>query len=187
MVASVATATATVTPPPAEPTATIPAPAAQPYPYTTPLPPPTPTRLDGVYSYTVPFIGTPTPCRRCAPYRANGGTWQLVLDRGVFRVTHSDTDFQGIGSFVVADDQLLLFNDPHCHSDVATYTWALDGRQLRLTAVDDSCGFGLRAGNLTAGAWYLERDGNGRPVNPCEPPNQEAAITGHWPKSEQCR
>lgn len=186
-----APAPATVTPTVAvtvAPTATPPPLAAQPYPYTTPLPPPTPTLLDGVYSYAVPFAGTPTPCRRCAPYRAEGGTWQLTLDRGVYRVTHSDTNFQGVGSFTVDDRQLYLFNDPHCYSDVVTYTWVLDGRQLRLsTTADDACGFRLRAKLLTAGSWYREKDGSGHPLDPCEPPNREAAISSHWSMPPECQ
>src|SRR5262245_14611297 len=66
---------ASPTPAPETPTAEL----AQPYPFTTPLPSPTPTELDSIYTKAIEFIGTPTPCRRCAPYRAEGGTWTLDL------------------------------------------------------------------------------------------------------------
>lgn len=75
-------------PSPAQPEAPLPESVStietlQPYPYTTPLPSPVPTELDGLYTRTVKFEGTPTPCRRCAPYRAEGGTWTLHLNAGV--------------------------------------------------------------------------------------------------------
>jgi len=160
--------------------------APQPYPYTTPLPAPNPTKLDGVYTYSAKFIGTPTPCRRCAPYRAEGGEWALELDRGVYRITHSNTDFLGIGSFTVSGNKLMLFNDPHCHLETATYTWHRDGRTLRLTAIEDACAFGLRGKNLGAGSWLLQTDEEGNRIDSCQPPNREAAVTGHWPALENC-
>ena len=160
--------------------------APQPYPYTTPLPEPTPTELDGIYTYAAQFIGTPTPCRRCAPYRAEGGEWQLVFDKGVFRVTHSDTDFLGIGSFTIDGNKLTLFNDPHCHLETGTYIWHRDGRALRLTETDDLCAFGLRSRNFGVGNWTLQTDDEGNQLDACQPPNQEAAVTGHWPAPEGC-
>ena len=158
--------------------------APQPYPYTTPLPAPTPTELDGVYTYAAEFIGTQTPCRRCAPYRAEGGEWRLEFDKGIFRVTHSDTDFLGIGSFTVASNKLTLFNDPHCHLDAGIYTWYRNGSTLRLTEVEDSCVFSLRSKNFGAGNWILQTDEDG--LNPCQPPDQEAAVTGHGSAPEGC-
>ena len=158
----------------------------QPYPFTTPLPPPTPTLLDGVYARTVKYTGTPTPCRRCAPYRADGGTWLLTLEAGVFRVSHAGTGFSGVGSFTVSGNQLILFNDPNCHLDTGTYTWELEGRSLRLTEVDDSCAWELRAHNLTSGSWLLEGDGQGTVIDHCQPPSTEAAISGHWRAPAGC-
>jgi hypothetical protein len=160
------------------------APLLKPYPYTTPLPPPTPTLLDGIYVRQIPFTGTPVPCRRCAPYRLDGGDWILYLDRGAFRVSHEGTGFQGVGSFTVSDDQLLLFNDPNCHLDVARYRWRLAGTSLTLEPLEDTCGFGLRSTNLAHGSW--ERQDQGLKADPCQPPSMEAAITGHWPMPPGC-
>lgn len=167
------------TPPPAEN-------SLQPYPYTTPLPPPTPTILDGLYTKQVKFEGTPTPCRRCAPYRAEGGTWTLQLDSGAFRVSHEGTGFHGIGSFTVSDHRLILFNDPNCHLETGTYTWEMDGRSLVLKTDDDTCGFGLRAKNLSAGTWVKQSGEEGALIDRCQPPSREAAISGHWPTPEGC-
>lgn len=157
----------------------------QPYPYTTPLPPPTPTILDGVYQRVVPDRGTPVPCRRCAPYKAEGGVWTLSLKAGAFRVSHQVTRFQGVGSFTVTGDRITFFNDPNCHREVGIYRWEVDGRSLLLEEIDDPCAFGLRAGNLTAGRWVLVEQ-EGRQINPCQPPNVEAAVTGHWPAPQEC-
>ncbi len=159
----------------------------EPYPYTTPIPPPTPTVLDGIYTRDVKFEGTPTPCRRCAPYRAEGGFWTLILDAGAFRVSHSATDFQGVGSFTISGDQLVLFNDPNCHEYAGQYSWALDGRSLVLRAVADECAFGLREKNLAAGVWIKQADEEGHQIDECQPPSMEAAISGHWPTPAGCQ
>jgi hypothetical protein len=158
----------------------------EPYPYTSPVPPPTPTILDGVYLRAVEFEGTPTPCRRCAPYRAEGGSWTLRLDAGAYRVSHSDTGFQGIGSFSIADDKLVLFNDPNCHLLVGHYRWVLAGEALSLNVVEDECAFGLRARNLSAGSWIKQSDEEGQQMDRCQPPSLEAAISGHWPEPPEC-
>ncbi|MCB0174144.1 MAG: hypothetical protein KDJ97_26755 [Anaerolineae bacterium] len=166
-----------------------PSPAAdslQPYPYTTPLPPPTPTILDGLYNKQVNFEGTPTPCRRCAPYRAEGGTWTLKLDSGAFRVSHDGTGFHGIGSFTIVGDKLTVFNDPNCHLETGTYIWEADGRSLVLKTDDDPCAFGLRAKNLGLGVWTKQSGAEGSLIDRCQPPSLEAAISGHWPTPEGC-
>lgn len=159
----------------------------EPYPYTTPIPPPTPTILDGIYTKEVKFEGTPTPCRRCAPYRAEGGTWTLILDAGAFRVSHNTTNFQGIGSFIVSGDQIALFNDPNCHSYVGHYNWELDGQSLILKAVKDECAFGLRLKNLATGIWIRQTNEEGQKIDRCQPPSMEAAISGHWSIPDDCQ
>jgi hypothetical protein len=154
-----------------------------PFPYSMPLPPSEPTSLDGLYLKTIPFEGTPVPCKRCAGYRLEGGAWSLYLDKGVFKVFQQDTDFEAVGSFAVNGDRITFFNDPYCEENLAmvgTYTWKKDGDALIFQVVDDPCSINLRAKNLTADKWMLKRD-------PCQPPNREAAVTDHWKKPPECK
>lgn len=153
-----------------------------PFPYGAPLPPPIPSNIDGLYSKTIPFEGTPTPCKRCAGYRLEGGVWTLYLDKGIFKVFQQDTDFESVGSFAVSGDRITFFNDPYCEEDlkmVGTYTWAMDGDSLTLKVVDDPCSIHLRAKNLTSSAWTKK-------IDPCQPPNKEAAVTDHWKTPAEC-
>ena len=161
-----------------------------PFAYSTPLPPQVPSILDGLYSKMIPLEGTPTPCKRCAGYRLEGGLWTLYLDKGVFKVFQQDTDFEAVGSFTVSGNRITFFNDPYCEENlqmVGTYTWELDARnQLRLKVIDDPCTIGLRAKNLTSDAWVKT------PIDPkdrteaCQPPNREAGVTDHWKKPPYC-
>lgn len=173
------------TSPPAPVTGT-PTPALRPYPYTTPLPPPTPTILDGVYSRVVENRGTATPCRRCPAYKLESGEWTLTLTAGAYRVSHPSTGFQGVGSFTVSGSRIAFFNDPNCHTEVGRYTWRVTGDELALQVLDDPCGFGLRAKNLTYRTWMSLAQGS-QNADACQPPSLEAAISGHWPIPAHCR
>ena len=153
-----------------------------PFPYGTPLPPALPSVLDGLYIRTIPMEGTPVPCKRCAGYRLEGGIWSLYFDNGVVKVFQQDTDFEAIASFTVSGNQLTIFNDPYCEEDITmagTYTWGKDGDMLTLRIVNDPCSIGLRAKNLTATEWTKR-------VDQCQPPNREAAISGHWKIPAEC-
>ena len=158
-----------------------------PFPYTAPLPPAIPSVLDGVYTKTIPFEGTPVPCRRCAEYRLEGGVWTLTLDKGVSKVFHPYTEFTAVGSFTVSGDRITLFNDPNCTEDVGTFSWTLQGGLLTLKVIDDPCAIGLRAKNLMSSPWAKIANGQSQKTDPCQPPNREAAITDHWKKPEGCR
>jgi len=147
-----------------------------PYPYTTPLPPPQRTVLDGTYVKTEPYKGEHVHCLRCPDYLAEGGTWLLSLDRGVFRIFHEATGWHSLGSFTVVGDRLWLFNDPVCTYDVGVYTWKLEDRALILQLVDDECAIKQRALNFTNLPWLS-----------CQPPSIEAGVTDHWPKPPGCR
>src|SRR5574340_584419 len=65
-----------------------------PFPYSGRLAPAEPSVLDGLYAKAVPLEGTPTPCKRCAGYRREGGVWTIYFDRGVYKVFQQDTEFQ---------------------------------------------------------------------------------------------
>lgn len=161
-----------------------------PFPYSLPLPPPVATSLDGLYSKRIPYDGTPTPCKRCAGYRLEGGIWTLYLDKGVFKMFQRESEFQAVGSFAVSGNNITFFNDPYCEEDlsmVGKYTWELDARgQLRLTAVGDACSIGLRAKNLTSVPWVKTPLTEQERTAACQPPNKEAGITDHWAKPPFC-
>jgi hypothetical protein len=70
---------------------------------------------------------------------------------------------------------MARFNDPNCIDTTGRYTWALAEGALTLIEVDDPCAIRLRAMNLTYEPWAA-----------CRPPNQEAAISGHWPMPAEC-
>lgn len=147
----------------------------EPYAFSTPLPPAERTAIDGLYVKVDPKAGTPVPCRRCPDYAPEGGLWKLLLDRGVFRIYHPGTGWRSIGTYAVEGNELVLFNDPVCHTETGRYAWALAEGELALSEVADACGIHLRAENLTKQPWQS-----------CQPPNTEAAISGHWPAPEGC-
>lgn len=140
-----------------------------PYPFTTPLPSPIRTLVDGTFTKVDPKVSTPVPCRRCPDYAPEGGIWKLNFDKGIYRIRHVITNWKSIGSFTVLDDKITLFNDPNCPDVIGVYNWRIEAGQLILQVIDDSCAIKLRALNLTQQPWQS-----------CQPPNLEAAISGHW-------
>jgi hypothetical protein len=160
-----------------------------PFPYGAPLPPPIATSIDGLYFKTIPFEGTPTPCKRCAGYRLEGGVWSLFLDKGIFKVFQQDTDFESVGSYTVSGNQIKFFNDPYCEEDlsmIGTYNFTLTKGSLELQVVSDPCSIGLRAKNLMSSPWTKKAGPAEAIKDPCQPPNREAAVTDHWNKPSGC-
>ena len=159
--------------------------ANEPYPFTTPIPPLLATALDGVYSRdpTDRYSGPRAACRRCPPYPVDRGTSTLTLALGRYAVVHEEPRYVGIGHFVVEGDTLILTNDPECGETRGTYRWERDGAQLQLDVIDDPCAFGQRAADLTGRIWTLTETSRG---GPCQPPNTEAAVSGHWPAPSGC-
>jgi hypothetical protein len=146
-----------------------------PYPHTTPLPPRVATPIDGAYVRFDPRTASHIPCRRCPPYPPEGGIWKLYLSEGIFRVYHPGTGWRTLGSYRVDGDQIAFFNDPQCHLAVGRFGWSLNARQLQFTPVEDNCELGTRAKNFTKQPWLS-----------CQPPNREAAVTGHWSAPAGC-
>jgi hypothetical protein len=154
-----------------------------PYPYLLPLPEPTRTLIDGTYTKVELKEEPPVHCLRCPDYAPEGGVWKLHFDRGTYWVFHKATGWNSMGSFVLSKDrrtagtrdQLVLFNDPACPGYVGTYAWRLEGEQLILEAIEDTCSIHLRAMNLTNLPWLS-----------CQPPNREAGISDHWLKPPGC-
>ncbi|HZA39173.1 MAG TPA: hypothetical protein VFA00_00955 [Actinomycetota bacterium] len=165
----------------------------EPYPFSTPLPPAEPTAIDGTYSRTVDeeLAAAPGKCTRCPPYRLVPGDETLTFDRGRFFVQHGPPGFKMSGHFWVEGGQIRLFNDPSCLTMEGVYEWEVAGGVLSLEAVEDECPFTrLRQRFLMAKDWEVTEgdtaDANADASAECDPPSEEAAITGHWPVPEGC-
>jgi hypothetical protein len=158
---------------------------SEPYPFTTPLPAYAFTAIDGTYTRqpTDPYTGDRTPCTRCPPYPLDRGSSELRLDRGRYQVLHSEPHYRGVGHYEIDGSLLILFNDPECADGRGIYSWFLSDDTLSLEAIDDDCAFGQRAADLGALPWSLVEAPEGAR---CQPPNEEAAITGHWPAPPGC-
>ncbi len=146
-----------------------------PFPYTLPLPSPANTAVDGIYVKQEPLVAEHVPCKRCPDWLYEGGLWKIRFDRGVYRVFHADVGWRSIGSYTVAEDRLILFNDPYCPQDVGVYAWKLEKGTLTFQVIDDPCAIQLRGKNLAHLPWLS-----------CQPPNVEAAVTNHWEKPQGC-
>jgi hypothetical protein len=96
----------------------------------------------------------------------------LQLDRGIYRIYYTVTGWRSLGSFTVEGDRVVLFNDPHCRSEVGEYTWLLEDGRLKLAEVEDPCPSNLpmRANNLTKQDWLAcpAPGGSGTPPPGCE-------------------
>ena len=145
-----------------------------PYPYTIPLLSKK-TVLDGTYVKKAKKEGEIVPCRRCPDWIPYPGIWKLNLNKGTYRIYHEATGWKNIGTYIVADNRIILANDPCCIKGVGVYEWKFEERKLIFKVIDDDCAIKLRALNLTEVPW-----------NSCQPPNIEAAITEHCPKPRGC-
>ena len=147
-----------------------------PYPFTGPLPEAAATVIDGVYVKVVD-TGVPTVhCVRCPEYAPYDGLWKLSFDDGIFRIYHEGTDWRGIASYTATESEVAFFNDPTCPELTSRYAYTLADGQLVFTDPNaDPCAIQLRTMNLTQQPWLS-----------CQPPNREAAISGHWPVPDGC-
>jgi hypothetical protein len=134
-----------------------------------------PTVLDGTYTKFTFKDGSPVPCSYCPEYASELDLWKLHLDKGIFRIFHELTGEWVVGSFAVSGEQITLKNDPHCPGVAGAYTWRLQDGELTFDVVEDNCPTGLRTVNLDGEPWLS-----------CQPPNEEAAITQHWPAPLGC-
>lgn len=150
-----------------------------PYPYTTPTPAPERTELDGTYIRILTFqeaggfrYAIPRRCLRCIPYKLDPGVHTLVIHEGAFYVNHQLSGFTDLGHVQIEAERAAFFNDPICPQARGVYTWTLDGKELRLSLVDDPC-FPGRAEDLTFSPWIR--------VNPCV-----YRIDDLWPAALGC-
>lgn len=148
---------------------------ATPVPFAAPLPPSTFTPLDDAYARRIDSPPQWWSCLRCADYRPSGGTWRILFDRGVLRIVYDVTRWRTLASYEVNGDQLRIFNDPVCPWEDGFYQPEKHGGRLALRLVEDTCAFGLRAENLTAGDWLS-----------CSPPDLRAAVSDAWTRPAGC-
>jgi len=146
-----------------------------PYPHTLPLPDSKRSPVDGTYVKSKESKSPLVHCLRCPDWAPEGGEWKINFSKGVFRIIHQDSAWRTMGSYFVAQDRILFANDPVCHDVIGLYRWKVEDGRLTLAPVDDGCAIRMRAANLSEIPW-----------TPCQPPNQEAAITDHWPKPPAC-
>jgi hypothetical protein len=146
-----------------------------PYPYAIPLAPEESTAIDGTYTKFELKDTPPIPCRRCPDYAPEGGIWKINFNKGVFRIMHTVTGWKSIGTFILSGDQLVLANDPTCQEVIGVYAWRFEKGALVLKVIADHCAIELRGKNLAGLPWLS-----------CQPPNAEAATTGHWLKPAGC-
>jgi hypothetical protein len=161
----------------------------EPYPFTTNVPALEPTILDGVYSRppTDTYEGERAHCIRCPPYPVDAGRSTLTLDRGRFHVVHVDSPYETRGHYVVSGTRIILLNDPECGAERGVYRWTRDAAgMIELTVIADPCGFDQRAIDLTFHPWQLKQSLTPDRRGYCDPPNEEAAVTGHWPEPDDC-
>ncbi|MFC1829487.1 hypothetical protein ACFL0O_07750 [Thermodesulfobacteriota bacterium] len=145
-----------------------------PYPHTIPLLKKQ-TVLDGTYVKKAVKEGEIVPCRRCPDWLPNPGIWKLNLNKGTYRIYNDTTGWRSIGTYIVADNRIILANDPSCINGIGVYEWKFEDRKLKFKVIDDDCAIKLRAVNLTEVPW-----------DSCQPPGIEAAITEHWRKPQGC-
>ncbi|MDQ3407619.1 MAG: hypothetical protein M3472_05615 [Chloroflexota bacterium] len=152
----------------------------------TPIPAFVATPIDGVYTRrpTDDYAGPLPPCRRCPPYPRDRGVSRLTLDSGRFQMEHSRPEYRSVGHFRIVADRIELFNDAECADVSGSYRWRLADGELTFDDPQDPCGFEQRRKDLTALTWQSMDAVVGRPE--CQPPDQEAAVSGHWPIPSGC-
>jgi len=104
--------------------------------------------------------------------------------------------FAGSGRVARDGDELVVAEDAACPDAPGRYAIELGdidrfgllpehrAQTMTLTLVSDSC-LG-RAGALEGATWVLRASGRDGIHGICDPPNEEAAITGHWPEPSGC-
>jgi hypothetical protein len=104
--------------------------------------------------------------------------------------------FAGSGRAARDDDELVLADDAACPDAPGRYAIELGdvdrfgllpehrAQTMTLTHVSDGCV--ARAVALEGATWVLRASGRDGIHGICDPPNEEAAITGHWPEPSGC-
>jgi hypothetical protein len=144
-----------------------------------------------------------------APPDASGtdldGRWTITPDdplstvlaiSGTAYTLEGATVFVGSGRATRDGGTLVLADDPACDGATGRYAVSLGevdragllpqhrAQTMTLAVVSDPCD--ARADALGGEAWVLRASGRDGVYGICDPPNEEAAITGHWPEPSGC-
>ncbi len=119
----------------------------------------------------------------------------LAISGATYSV-EGDLDFIGSGIASRDGEDLLLADDPACPDATGRYAVVLGdvdrfgllpehrAQTMTLTVLDDGCA--ERADALSAETWTLRASGREGIYGICDAPNEEAAVTGHWPEPSGC-
>ncbi len=118
----------------------------------------------------------------------------LVLDGGAYRL-EGELPLTGSGVAAVEGVTLTVAGHPGCAGS-GRYAASLGeverhgllpqfrAQSLDLVLVEDACA--ARREVLTRGTWILRASLRSGVHGICDPPNGEAAVTGHWPEPSGC-
>jgi hypothetical protein len=118
----------------------------------------------------------------------------LAISGATYSV-EGDLGFTGLGRASRDGDDLVLAADPACPGVAGRYAIELGdvdrfgllpehrAQTMTMTLVSDAC---LGRSEALGGAWVLRASGRDGVYGICDPPNEEAAITGHWPEPSGC-
>lgn len=121
----------------------------------------------------------------------------LAIDDGRYGF-EGQLEFLGSGRLATDGTEVTVSDDPACPDADGRYAADLGdtdrygllpqyrAETLRLSLIEDPCAEGARARALTAVAWVLRTSARPGIYGVCDPPNEEAAITGHWPAPTGC-
>ena len=119
----------------------------------------------------------------------------LVLSAAAYSV-EGVAAFAGSGSAARDGDDLILADDPACPDLIGRYRVALGSvdrfgllpehraQTMTMTPLSDACAD--RADALQDVTWVLRASRRDGIYGICDAPNEEAAITGHWPEPSGC-
>jgi hypothetical protein len=119
----------------------------------------------------------------------------LAISGATYSV-EGDPGFTGSGRASRDVDDLLLESDPACPEGAGRYGVELGdierfgllpehrAQTMTLTLVSDPCPGRTEA--LAGATWVLRASGRAGVYGICDAPNEEAAITGHWPEPSGC-
>ena len=118
----------------------------------------------------------------------------LEIRDGVFRLG-GDLALTGSGTAAVSGSTLTIIGPEPCGAP-GTYAFELGdvdrpgllpqfrAQTVALRAIDDTCA--LRRDVLAERVWLLRASLRDGIHGICDPPNEEAAVTGHWPEPSGC-